>query len=118
MSTRILNNRHRRDILVPLTDLDLGRILAAPIPAVLTLSLARTRFCGDALADIDVEGTVVVEDHADGGGVAGGSDVGDGSGVGEGEEGEEGQQEDGEGVHDGWFVGFEKMEETELVLQY
>jgi hypothetical protein len=90
MSTSVLNNRHRRDILGPPTDLDLGSILAAPIAAVLTLSLARTWFCGDALADVDVEGAVVVEDHADGGGVARGSVVGDGSGVDEGEDGEEG----------------------------
>ncbi len=72
MSATIFDNRHRRDVLLATTDLYLERLPAAPLTIVLTSSASRSRFFGHALTDPDVEWTVVVEDHADGGDAGGG----------------------------------------------
>ena len=99
MSTTIHQNRNSGGVLLSRSELDFLCIFAAHGAASLALALARSRLCGDTLADPDVEVAVVVEDHADGGrvGVSGG--VGDGGGMSEGEDREEGQEEKGDGVH-------------------
>ena len=61
MSTAVLKDRHRRDELLTGADLDFLCVLAAHGTAVLTLAHARSRLCGDTLADPDIEAAVVVE---------------------------------------------------------
>ena len=99
MSTTIHENRNSGGVLLSRSEFDFLCILAAHGTAGLALALARSRLCGDTLADPDVEVAVVVEDHADGGRVGVGGWVGDGGGMGEGEDREEGQEEEGDGIH-------------------
>ena len=103
MSTAILKNRHRRDELLARADLDFLCVLAAHRTAVLAFAHARSGFCGDALADPDIEAAVVVENQVDGRSAVG--EVGDDGRVGEGEDRDEGQEEKGEDVHGGEILG-------------
>ena len=114
MSTAILKDRHRRDELLARADFDFLCVLAAHRTAVLALAHARPGFCGDALADPDIEAAVVVEDQVDG--RSGVGEVGNDSRVGEGENRDEGQEKNGEDVHDGELLGVdEKLYECVLL---
>jgi len=106
VSTAILKNRHRRDELLTRADLDFLCVLAAHRTAVLAFAHARSGFCGDALADPDIEAAVVVEDQVDGRSAVG--EVGDDGCVGEGKNRDEGQEKNGEDVHDGELLGVDE----------